>query len=161
MDDRAPVNLRCSAVVFRGDSVLLCRREAGDWVIPGGTPRPGEGSAACVIREVREETGLSVTPQRVAFVLEANNLDQHQHLIEIVFHAVPVDLGADPYATEPGLGPRYVPLADLAGVPLMPPIAGHIRSLSTRQVYGMGVYLGNVWRPTPAVAALNERGAPA
>jgi 8-oxo-dGTP pyrophosphatase MutT (NUDIX family) len=54
------------AVVLCGDSMLLCRPEAGDWVIPGGTPQPGEGSAARVIREVREETGLSVTPQRVA-----------------------------------------------------------------------------------------------
>src|SRR6266487_1539949 len=70
VNDRALVNLRCSAVVFRADAVLLCQRSSGEWVLPGGTPQHGEGSAACVLREVREETGLLVDPWRVAFVLE-------------------------------------------------------------------------------------------
>ena len=53
------VNVRCSALVFRGDSVLLCRRSEDEdtWVLPGGTPRLGEGTAAAAEREVLEETG--------------------------------------------------------------------------------------------------------
>jgi 8-oxo-dGTP diphosphatase len=47
MDDREPVNLRCTAMVLRDNAILLCRRsEEGDtWVLPGGTPRRGEGTA--------------------------------------------------------------------------------------------------------------------
>ncbi len=154
-DDNAPVNLRCSAVVFRGDAVLLCQRPSGEWVLPGGTPRRGEGSAACVLREVREETGLRVDPQRVAFVLEATNLDQDQHLIEIVFHAFPVDSRAEPVATEVGLDPRYVPVAHLPGLRMRPPIAGHVRSLHAMPELRAGVYLGNVWRPGQSGAAIS------
>jgi 8-oxo-dGTP diphosphatase len=62
MNDQNPVNLRCSAVVFRGESVLLCRRSSSEdtWVLPGGTPRAGEGSAMAARREVAEETGLQI-----------------------------------------------------------------------------------------------------
>jgi 8-oxo-dGTP diphosphatase len=149
MGDQAPVDLRCSAVVFRADSVLLCQRPTGEWVLPGGTPRHGEGSAACVLREVREETGLRVDPQRVAFVLEATNLDHGQHLIEIVFHASPIDNHADPRPVETGLDPHYVPVAQLPRLALRPPIAGYIRALHAAPHLRAGVYLGNVWRPDP------------
>jgi 8-oxo-dGTP diphosphatase len=147
MDDQAPVDLRCSAIVFRAGAVLLCQRPSGEWVLPGGTPRQGEGSAACVLREVREETGLMVDPQRVAFLLEATNVDHGQHLIEIVFHAVPVDVRAEPAAREAGLDPHYVPMAELPRLNLRPPIAGHLRSLHATPESRAGVYLGNVWRP--------------
>lgn len=73
MSDRALVELRCSAIVFRGEAVLLLgRRRNGtrDWVLPGGHPRPREGRATCTYREVLEETGLDVQVGRVAFVLE-------------------------------------------------------------------------------------------
>lgn len=149
-DDRAAVNLRCSAVVLRDDAILLCRRASGEWVLPGGTPRHGEGSAACALREVREETGLLVDPQRVAFVLEATNLVQGQHLIEIVFYAPPVDPRAEPVAVEAGLRPRYVPVVELPRLRLRPPIGGYLRSLHALPELRVGVYLGNLWRPDAA-----------
>ena len=63
------MGLRCSAVVARHDRVLLIHRDRrDDWVLPGGSPEPGEGSGACVRREVREEAGLVVEPAEVAFV---------------------------------------------------------------------------------------------
>ena len=68
------IDVRCSAIVFRDDAVLLVHRSRNgtdDWVLPGGTPRPSESMAACARRETLEETGLSVDPARVAFVLEA------------------------------------------------------------------------------------------
>ena len=71
------VNLRCSAMILRNQSVLLCRRVHSDdtWVLPGGTPRLGEGTALSAQREVHEETGLQVTVDRVAFVLETTSPD--------------------------------------------------------------------------------------
>jgi ADP-ribose pyrophosphatase YjhB (NUDIX family) len=72
------LELRCSAIVARGDAVLLVRRSRDRqdaWALPGGTPRPGESMAACVRREAREETELPVDPARVAFVLEVAEPD--------------------------------------------------------------------------------------
>ncbi|MFN2519006.1 MAG: NUDIX hydrolase [Jatrophihabitantaceae bacterium] len=50
--------------------LLLIRRgrepERGSWSIPGGRCRPGESAIDTCIREVAEETGLSVTVGRFA-----------------------------------------------------------------------------------------------
>ena len=51
------------AVVVRGDggTILLERRsDCGWWGLPGGRVEPGESVEQAAIREVREETGLSV-----------------------------------------------------------------------------------------------------
>lgn len=68
MDETEPINLRCSVLFLRGTAVLLCRRTDEDdtWVLPGGTPRRGEGTVAAARREVAEETGLQVAPERRA-----------------------------------------------------------------------------------------------
>jgi 8-oxo-dGTP diphosphatase len=58
MEDPSDIDLRCSVAAFRGDSVLLVHRkrdDAKDWVLPGGTPRPGESMASCARRETLEE----------------------------------------------------------------------------------------------------------
>ena len=44
--------------------VLLCgRKEPLLWCLPKGTPDPGEGIRATAVREVQEETGVSVIIQ--------------------------------------------------------------------------------------------------
>jgi 8-oxo-dGTP diphosphatase len=154
VEQREPVALRCSAVVFRKDSVLLCRRvgEVDRWVLPGGTPRPAEGSAACARREVLEETGIAVDTSRVAFVLEASNHDVGDHLIEIVFVGIDRHPQSAPERREPGLIPEFVPLDGIAELRLFPPIGGYLRGLHRSITpFGAdratGAYLGNVWRP--------------
>ena len=90
MTDRTLVELRCSAIVFREERLLLlrrCRDGAEDWVLPGGHPRPREGVAACVEREVLEETGIRIQAPRVAFVLETTDPAGDRRLIELVFLA--------------------------------------------------------------------------
>lgn len=52
-----------------GTRVLLVKRkkapEAGKWSIPGGAVEFGETFEACVVREVREETGLDINVVRL------------------------------------------------------------------------------------------------
>src|SRR6478735_11683867 len=59
------------ALLIAGDSVLLirgcdpARPELGDWwLTPGGGIEDGESFAVAVAREVREETGLDLPPDR-------------------------------------------------------------------------------------------------
>jgi 8-oxo-dGTP pyrophosphatase MutT (NUDIX family) len=52
----------------RGRVLLQQRTKSGKWNLPGGSIDPGEAPADAVVREVREETGLDVAPERVAGV---------------------------------------------------------------------------------------------
>ena len=56
-----------SAVIFdrRGRLLLQQRSDGGQWGLPGGSVEIGESVADAVVREVKEETGLTVRPKRI------------------------------------------------------------------------------------------------
>jgi len=59
------------AAIIRDDGgrILLQRRTSdGAWSLPAGAIDPGESPAHAVAREVREETGLRVVPERIVGV---------------------------------------------------------------------------------------------
>jgi 8-oxo-dGTP diphosphatase len=144
------IELRCSAIVIRQQTVLLVHRAGGparDWVLPGGTPRPGESMAACASREVREETGLDVNPDRVAFVLEVVGPDAGPRTVDIVFSAADPAPGRSPEEREIGLAPAFVPVDGLHELDLRPPLAGHLRAMLGRRGELYAPYLANLWRP--------------
>lgn len=63
------------AIIEEKGKFLISRRKAPGlfanlWELPGGRCRDGEDPAACVVREVLEETGLHVRPEAGAGVIE-------------------------------------------------------------------------------------------
>ena len=62
-----------SAVIFdrRRRLLLQQRSDGGQWGLPGGSVEIGESVTDAVAREVREETGLTVTPRRLIGVYSA------------------------------------------------------------------------------------------
>jgi 8-oxo-dGTP pyrophosphatase MutT (NUDIX family) len=64
-----PQRIAAGGIIFHGDSVLLVRypggRGGGTYLAgPGGGLEDGENIIQAVVREVREETGLTVAPGR-------------------------------------------------------------------------------------------------
>lgn len=59
-----------SAVVHDDDGRILVNRrsDTGGWALPGGIPEPGEQMAPACVREVLEETGVSVVVERLLSV---------------------------------------------------------------------------------------------
>ena len=51
-----------------GRVLLQKRSDGGSWSLPAGAIDPGESPAQAVVREVYEETGLHVVPEKVAGV---------------------------------------------------------------------------------------------
>ena len=153
------IDVRCSAIVFRRDAVLLVRRAHGGkavWTLPGGTPREGESMAACARRELFEETGVSADPSRVAFLLEAMAPGGSRRRLDIVFLATGLEPGAEPQAREPGVEPHFIPVDQLSELTLLPPVAGHLRGLLHQGAYRYAPYLGNLWRPADSPGARPE-----
>ena len=65
-----------SAVVLDGvpgaPRILLGHRsDNGHWELPSGIVEPGEQPAASIVREVREETGVIVAPERLVLLTGA------------------------------------------------------------------------------------------
>lgn len=57
------------AIIRRGDQFLIAQRHADDtlgsfWEFPGGKKTEGESFEECVVREVREETGVAIRVER-------------------------------------------------------------------------------------------------
>ena len=62
------IRLGCSAIIFdeAREKVLLTKRaDNGQWCLPGGGVDPGESVEETIIREVQEETGLTVRVLRL------------------------------------------------------------------------------------------------
>ncbi|HEY2549335.1 MAG TPA: NUDIX domain-containing protein [Streptosporangiaceae bacterium] len=76
----AEQRIPCAGAVIRdaaGRLLLIRRRNepgAGLWSLPGGRIEPGETAEQAVVREVREETGLEVSPGRLLGVVQRPGL---------------------------------------------------------------------------------------
>ena len=63
MEKKEIVELTTACLVYDEDRYLLQNRTRGDWTgytFPGGHVEPGESIVDAVIREVKEETGLTI-----------------------------------------------------------------------------------------------------
>lgn len=92
------------AVVIHEGRVVLIRRGKeplrGRWVIPGGTVEPGETLHEALVREVREETGLTVRPREVVLVFDRI----HKEAGEVRYHYVIIDYACDYVSGAPAAG---------------------------------------------------------
>ena len=118
-------------VVIHDGCVLLLLNERGEWDLPGGRPDPGEDHRAALVREVREEAGLSVEVGAL--------VDEHlfevlpRRFVRIVAYACQLVGGRDVVLSHEHLETRWVTIADLDdtidGHPLPKGYLGAIRQV--------------------------------
>jgi 8-oxo-dGTP diphosphatase len=112
-----PVLIPCVGAVIedaRGRLLLIKRGHepgAGLWSLPGGRVEPGETDAEALVREMLEETGLTVEPGRLIGRVQRPGLDGD--VIDISDYAATV-IGGTLQAGDDAAGARWVSREDLA-----------------------------------------------
>ena len=89
-------------VVVHENCVLLIRRgkepARGEWAIPGGRVKLGETMREAVVREIKEETAVSVRPGKLVYYFETIQPDSDGR---IQYHYAIFDFKATYLAGEP------------------------------------------------------------
>ena len=84
--------LGVGAIIVRHEKVLVVRRATpplkGDWSIPGGLVETGETTRQAVVREISEETGLTIEPIELIEVFERILRDRDSR---VQYHFVVID----------------------------------------------------------------------
>ncbi|AWN82041.1 NUDIX domain-containing protein [Candidatus Cardinium hertigii] len=75
------------ALIVQNKQILLVSNDNNIWYTPGGKLKPGETLPACAIREVKEETGITIKPKQLAFVLDFFDSKDSVHKVELYFSA--------------------------------------------------------------------------
>jgi 8-oxo-dGTP diphosphatase len=105
--------------------LLLIRRghdpEAGAWSLPGGRVEPGESDAQALVREMREETGLTVQPGPLVGAVDRPG--PGGSVLEIRDYAATVT-GGTLAAGDDAADARWVAAADVARLDLTAGLAG-------------------------------------
>jgi 8-oxo-dGTP pyrophosphatase MutT (NUDIX family) len=109
-----------SAVVFndQGQVLLQQRSDNGNWALPGGAIDPGEEPANAAIREVFEETGVSVLPERIICVESGPDYfvrypNEDEALILAIVFVCKLVSGEPRVNDDESLDVRYFPVSDL------------------------------------------------
>ena len=121
-----------AAAIVEGERVLLVRRAnapyAGSWALPGGRIAWGEGLAAAVAREVREECGLDVAVGEIVGATEVVGEDHHW----IVLVHLARRLAGVARASDDAADVRWVLRAELAGLDCVPGLVGIVERAFAR-----------------------------
>ncbi|WP_226669651.1 NUDIX hydrolase [Metabacillus litoralis] len=81
------------AFIYKEDAnkVLMVNNKGGGWSLPGGAVEPGETLEQAVIREVKEETSLTIEAGDIIAVNEAFFIEKGHHALFITFKATVIE----------------------------------------------------------------------
>lgn len=79
----SPVELTNICVIYDGDRILVENKIGHGICFPGGHVEPGESMEAAVIREMQEETGLTIASPRLRGIKDWMSADGSRFLVAL------------------------------------------------------------------------------
>ena len=111
--------VRVNGVLIEDNKLLLVEQyvsETRPWAHPGGMLEIGETLEQCIIREMKEETGLDVSVERLLYVTDRINDKEHVVIISFQVSRIGGELGTGTgteFETGKIKGVRMVPFDEL------------------------------------------------
>ena len=108
----------CRGVIIKDNKILLSYATKMDvWMIPGGGVEKGETYVECVARELREETGYIVVPEKHTLTL----VEYYEDVRYVSFYFIckvvgETDIQLTEAEIEGGLEKRWVPLKEALSI---------------------------------------------
>lgn len=140
--------LRVAAVIIIDGRLVLVRQGPDDapyYLLPGGGVTYGETLEEALVREVAEETALTIKPLRPVFLSDSIAPDGSRHVVSITFTAALME-GVPTVTGDTAIrGIRLVTAAELSDIDLRPPV---VSALQDAWEHGFAVdtrYLGPIW----------------
>lgn len=146
-EEKRPRIRAAVAVLHEGRLLLVqhTKAERSYWLLPGGGLDWGESLQEAARREVLEETGIEVAPRELLFVSETLAPDRSKHVVHMVFAAT-YQRGEPFVPSETRITDvRWVPLQEVSGLTVHPPIQSRLARLEERESSSDQVFLGNLW----------------
>jgi len=157
-----PLRVRVAAVLVLDEHLVLVRHRKGDssyHLLPGGGVETGETLQAALVREVSEETGLTIDVGRPLFINDTVDPRGGRNLLNVTFLATVTggqvtDRPADPRVEAVDL----VAAADLPSLDLRPPIAAELAAAYESGFTNETRYLGSLWVDDSGTATASDTG---
>ncbi len=144
------IRVRAAAIIVQGDAVLLVQHHQPGtsvvwWVPPGGGRQESETLCECVLREVFEETGLSVELGDIVYVREFIAPEIDQHNFEFFFMAnsfTGTPTMKNVLAADNILDVQFVPRREMANIIVYPEVLKDAFWDDLKRGFSRKVYLG-------------------
>ncbi|MBL8026130.1 MAG: NUDIX hydrolase [Fibrobacteres bacterium] len=119
---------RAAALVIEGETILLvrhCKKGQSYYLLPGGGIEKYETAEDAIVRELREETGLTAAPEECVFISETISPDGNRKIRQYVHLCTvsgSIGKSIDPMVAEA----LFMPLSEFEKVKFYPNIRQHI-----------------------------------
>ena len=143
------IRIRVAGLFLKDDSILLVRHEKNGksyWLLPGGGVEFGETLEEALIREFKEEVGLTIEVGNLVLVQDSIPPDRHRQVLNLYFQVTSSDTHITVTPDNVLRDAAYYPLSELMSMTLHPDVRLELLEGIHSGWKNSPGYLGNRWK---------------